>query len=64
MAALVTEFVAVLTVLFNFVKLNLIPVDVASINIIHVAIWLPVTIGLVKLTIGMVKGFWSSRAKA
>lgn len=59
MAALVTEFVAVLTVLFTFVQDNLIPADVASVNIIHVAIWLPVVIGLVIMTIGMVKSFWA-----
>jgi hypothetical protein len=64
MAALVGEFVAVITTLYTFVSTNLIPADVASVNIIHVAIWTPVTIGLINGVVAMIKRFWSSRRAA
>lgn len=63
MALLVAEFVAVITTLYGFVEGNLVPADVASINIIHVAIWTPVTIGLITLVVSMVKGFWARRGR-
>jgi len=54
-------FLAVVTVLWDFVKANLIPPDVASINIIHIAIWTPVTLVLLSLVIAWGKGMWSRR---
>jgi uncharacterized membrane protein YvlD (DUF360 family) len=61
MAAIFAEFVAVVTTLFTFVSTNLIPADVASINIIHAAIWTPVAISLINQVVRMVKGFWAKR---
>lgn len=49
------------TVLWDFVKTSVIPPDAASINIIHIAIWVPVTLGLLSMVIAWGKGMWSRR---
>ena len=58
MSALINEFIAVITILYTFVADNLVPADAASVNIIHVAIWTPVMVGLVSSVVTMIKGFW------
>ncbi|HEU4323289.1 MAG TPA: hypothetical protein VFS21_09060 [Roseiflexaceae bacterium] len=57
-------FLNILTLLINFVMDTLVPPSIAEVNIIHVAIWLPVTIGLLSLVIALVRGFWSRRGRA
>lgn len=54
-------FVALIVVLYNFVVENLIPATAADMNLIHVAIWLPVIVGLVSTVVAMIKGFWGRR---
>lgn len=63
MTALVQGFVDIVTILFGFVKTQLVPADFASTTILHVAIWLPVVIGLISLTVGMTKSLWSRGGK-
>lgn len=58
MVALVQNFVDVITILWTFVQAYLIPTDVASITILHVAIWTPVVLGLITLVIGTIKGMF------
>lgn len=64
MAALITEFLTIVTALLTFVQDTLVPADVASITLIHVAIWTPVVIGFVGLVVNMLKGMWARRGKA
>lgn len=59
MVTLVQTFVDVIGVLITFVTTYLVPADVASITILHIAIWTPVVLGLLTLTIGMLRGMWS-----
>ena len=61
MVAIFQIFVDVLGIFMTFVKTYLIPATSSDINIIHVALWLPVTLGLVAGTISMIKGMWRSR---
>lgn len=64
MSDLIQVFIDVVTALYTFVSTNLIPATAADVNIIHVAIWTPVVIGLIKLVVSMIKGFWARRASA
>ncbi len=58
MVALVQAFVDIIGVLITFVTTYLVPADASSITILHVAIWTPVVLGLLTLTIGMLRGMW------
>ena len=63
MAALVQVFIDVLEILVTFVLDYLVPAAAADVTILHVAIWTPVIIGLVSLTVGMFKGMFKGRSK-
>jgi len=63
MVAMVQIFIDVITILWTFVQTYLIPATVADINIIHVAIWTPVVIGLLSMVISFGKGMWSRGKK-
>ncbi|MBX0331163.1 hypothetical protein K2Z83_26290 [Oscillochloris sp. ZM17-4] len=63
MTALVQAFVDIVGILFTFVETYMVPATAADITIIHVAIWTPVIIGLITLTVGFVKGLWSRRGR-
>lgn len=58
MTSLVQTFVDVIGILWTFIEAHLIPTTVSGVNIIHVAIWTPVTIGLASMTIAFAKGMW------
>ena len=64
MTAIFQIFVDVIGIFVTFVKTYLIPATASEINILHVAIWTPVTVGLIVLTVGMLKGMWQSKRKA
>ncbi len=57
-------FLNILTLLISFVMDTLVPPSIAEVNIIHIAIWLPVTIGLLTMVVGLVRGFWNRRGRA
>lgn len=59
MTALVQLFVDIVGILFTFVNTYMVPATVADVTIIHVAIWTPVIIGLITLTVGFVKRLWA-----
>ena len=61
MSALVQTFVDIIGILVTFVKTYLIPATASDVNILHVAIWAPVVLGLITLTGSMLKGLWSRR---
>lgn len=61
MGAMVQIFIDVITVLWTFVSSYLIPATVADINLIHVAIWTPVVIGLLSMVVGFAKSMWARR---
>lgn len=61
MAAMIQIFIDVITILWTFVQNYLIPTTVADINLIHVAIWTPVVIGLLTMVIGFAKSMWARR---
>lgn len=61
MSALVQAFLDIVGLFVTFIQTYLIPVDAASITILHVAIWTPVVLGLVSLTTGMLKRMWARR---
>lgn len=63
MSALVSEFITIIGLFWTFMQTYLVPATVADINIIHVAIWVPVMLGLLTGTIGTIKGMWSRRGK-
>lgn len=63
MVALVQAFLDIVGAFITFVNDYLVPVDAASITILHVAIWTPVIIGLAGLVVGFLKGMWSRRGK-
>jgi hypothetical protein len=58
MAAIFTEIMLVVAELFTFVETNLVPADAASLNIIHIAVWTPVTLGLIGMLVRVLKSFW------
>lgn len=59
MVALVQVFLDVIAALLTFVQGNLIPAAVADVNIIHVAIWTPVVLGLAAGVVAFLKRMWS-----
>lgn len=61
MVDLVQIFMDVIGVFWTFVETYMIPATVADVNIIHVAIWTPIMLGLVTGTIGTLRGLFRSR---
>ena len=63
MVALVQIFVDIIGIFFTFVQTYLVPDTASNINIIHVAVWTPVVIGLLALTASFIKGLWARRGR-
>lgn len=63
MPEMLQAFVDMIIIFYNFVVENLIPATAADINLIHVAIWLPIIVGLVSTVVAMIKGFWGGRSR-
>lgn len=63
MAAIVAALVTLIGTFVTFVQDYLIPATAADINLIHVAIWTPVVLGLLSLTGGFLKGMWARRGR-
>ena len=47
MSGMVGELITVTGLLWDFMEGRIIPTSIAEINIVHVAIWVPVTLGLI-----------------
>lgn len=59
MLAIFQEFIAVIGSFILFVQDYLIPDTASNVNILHVAVWLPVTLGLLGATASFLRSFWS-----
>jgi len=64
MTAMFQVFVDIISLLWTFVQTYLIPASVSNVNIIHVAIWTPVTIGILNQVVNFGKGMWRGGKKA
>jgi hypothetical protein len=61
MADIVAAFVTLVGTFITFVNTYLVPADADSITILHVAIWTPVILGLLSLTVGMLRKMWGGK---
>lgn len=64
MSAVVTEFINIITLFWTFVKTYLVPTGVSDVNIIHVAIWTPVMLGLLTMTTTTIKRLWGGSSRS
>ncbi len=64
MTAMFQVFVDIISLLWTFVQTYLIPATTSDINIIHVAIWTPVAIGILNQVVNFGKGMWRSGKRA
>ena len=63
MGLLVAEFLVILALIFDFVVAIIVPADVASITLVHVAIWVPITLGLATLAITFFRKTWGGNRR-
>ena len=63
MVALFQVFMDVLGIMFTFVQTYLIPPTASDVNVIHVAVWTPITLGILGGVIAFFKKLWGGNKK-